>query len=469
MVERSTPDGVSAASSACGGWRSGQRNVIVVLPNLSVSPSLNRYLPLSRCSLTNVPLLDIPSSTRIQALAGPFEPRVQTRHLSIPAEHEIGGRLAPDRGVGQIGREREQLLPAIAVPEHQERSTRELGLDASLVLGLGIGGGVRRHLFIIYIYPCPVGVERVTGSRWRRVRHPERLGCGPNVSYQPRSSRTESRIGSNVGRYQVESVLGVGGMGVVYRASDPDGSPVALKLVKEEFALDETLLRRFRREANIAQTVGNPHVVPVLDTGEHDGLPYLVERLLEGGSLAHKLQEEGCLEVPAAVRICSQVADGLGALWAAGIVHRDVKPSNILLDGAQQAYITDFGLAKSSQGTALTRPGQALGSMDYMAPEQIRGETVTAATDIYALGCVVFECIQGRPPFADRQGIRALWAHLQDEPPDPVRDGLPPQFVPALKLALRKEPGERPATGLEYAQLLSAAAGIPPDALGPDP
>src|SRR5947209_19922403 len=119
------------------------------------------------------------------------------------------------------------------------------------------------------------------------------------------------------------------------------------------------------------------------------------------------------------VKVCDEVAAGLEALWAAGMVHRDVKPGNILLDQDGVAHLTDFGLAKDSQGSLLTLPGQALGSMDYMAPEQIRGEKVTAATDIYALGCVMWECLQGKPPFADRQGMRVLWAHLQDPPPDP--------------------------------------------------
>jgi serine/threonine-protein kinase len=145
------------------------------------------------------------------------------------------------------------------------------------------------------------------------------------------------------------------------------------------------------------------------------------------------------------------------------MVHRDVKPGNILLDHAGSAYITDFGLAKDSQGSVLTLPGQALGSMDYMAPEQIRGEQVTAATDVYALGCVMFECIEGRPPFADRQGMRVLWAHLQDEPPDPSagRNDLPPGFCETLKSALRKDPAERPESGTEYARSLSLVAGIP--------
>jgi serine/threonine protein kinase len=285
------------------------------------------------------------------------------------------------------------------------------------------------------------------------------------MSYKPRDFSPESRIGGRVGGYRIESVLGVGGMGIVYRASGPDNKQVAVKLIKEDFARDEIFLRRFRREARIAQTVSNPHVVPVLDTGEHDGLPYLAALFIEGGSLERKLERKGQLDVPTVVRICAQVADGLEALWAAGMVHRDIKPGNILLDSAENAYITDFGLAKDSQGTALTRPGQALGSMDYMAPEQIRGEQVTAATDIYALGCVMFECIEGRPPFADRAGMQILWAHLREEPPDPTRDDITLEFTRVLKVALRKQPSQRPSTSVEYARSLSQAAGIP-DALG---
>ena len=289
------------------------------------------------------------------------------------------------------------------------------------------------------------------------------------MSHQGPGPEADARIGTMVGVYRVDSLLGVGGMGTVYAATAPDGTQVALKVVKEDYARDETFRRRFQREARIAQTVRNPHVVPVLDTGEHDGIPYLAERFVEGGSLEQKLQREGRLDLPTTVRICAQVADGLEALWAAGMVHRDIKPGNILLDAADTAYITDFGLAKDSQGSVLTMPGQALGSMDYMAPEQIRGEQVTAATDIYALGCVMFECVQGHPPFADRQGMRVLWAHLQDEPPDPAgRDDIPPAFTQALKAALRKQAasssatGERPASSAEYARSLAQAAGIPP-------
>jgi serine/threonine-protein kinase len=204
-------------------------------------------------------------------------------------------------------------------------------------------------------------------------------------------------------------------------------------------------------------------VVPVRDTGEQGGLPYLAAQFIDGVALDRKLELEGRLDLAATVRICSQVANGLHALWEAGMVHRDVKPANILLDRTGKAYITDFGLAKLSDGTVLTRPGQPLGSIDYMPPEQIRGEPVTGAADTYSLGCVVFECIDGQPPFADRQGMRVLWAHLQDEPPDPSvkRGDLPVEFVRALKAALQKNPAERPSTSIDFARSLSRAAGIP--------
>ncbi|OAI39415.1 hypothetical protein AYO39_02915 [Actinobacteria bacterium SCGC AG-212-D09] len=283
------------------------------------------------------------------------------------------------------------------------------------------------------------------------------------MSDEPGRALRDDRVGTMFGEYRIDSLIGVGGMGKVYRATVGDDLQVALKVVKEDFARDETFRRRFRREARIAQSVRNPHVVPVRDTGEQDGLPYLAAQFIDGVALDRKLELEGQLDLAETVRICAQVANGLHALWEAGMVHRDVKPANILLDQAGKAYITDFGLAKLSDGTVLTRPGQPLGSIDYMPPEQIRGEPVTGAADTYSLGCVVFECIDGQPPFADRQGMRVLWAHLQDEPPDPDprRGDIPPEFIQALKAALRKNPAERPRTSIDYAHSLSRAAGIP--------
>jgi serine/threonine protein kinase len=268
-------------------------------------------------------------------------------------------------------------------------------------------------------------------------------------------------VGQRIGSWQVEALIAEGGMGRVYRARSTDGQEAALKLVKSDLAHDAVFRKRFELEASIAERVEHPHVVPVLDSGEHDGTPYLAQRLIRGGSLDDRLERDGALDIDFALRVCSEVASGLDALHAAGLFHRDVKPANILLDEAETAYITDFGLAKDSQGSLLTRPGQTLGSLDYMAPEQIRADEISAATDVYALGCVMYECVTGKPPYADRQGMRALWAHLQDEPPDATEDrpDLPQAFASELRRALAKDPAERPASASALAAALTSARG----------
>jgi serine/threonine protein kinase len=272
---------------------------------------------------------------------------------------------------------------------------------------------------------------------------------------------SDDLVGRSVGSWQIESLIAEGGMGRVYRARSSDGHEVALKLVKAELAKDRVFRKRFDREASIAQRISHPHVVPVLDTGEHEGVPYLAQRLMSGGSLDDKLERDGTLDAGLAVKVCREVASGLDALHAAGLFHRDVKPANILLDETLTAYITDFGLAKDTQGSLLTRPGQTLGSVDYMAPEQIRSDEISGATDVYALGCVMFECLAGQPPFADRQGMRVLWAHLQDEPPDLAasRPDLPQALSTAILSALEKDPADRPASAGEFAERVAQAHG----------
>src|SRR5262245_52635338 len=269
----------------------------------------------------------------------------------------------------------------------------------------------------------------------------------------------ELQPGQTFGPYTVEATLGVGGMGRVYKATGPDGT-VALKLVKEDIARDETFRRRFAREASIAQRVVHQHLVPVLDTGESDGVPYLTQRFIDSGTLADRLERQGRLAPSDALDALEQVAGALDALHAQGLFHRDIKPANILIDAHGDAYLTDFGLAKDSQGSLLTRPGQAVGSLDYMAPEQIHGEEVTAETDVYALACVAYECVTGAPPFADRQGMRVLWAHLQDEPTNPCEKApdLPRPLGDALLSGLAKDRGERSSSASEYISRLRSAA-----------
>ncbi len=269
------------------------------------------------------------------------------------------------------------------------------------------------------------------------------------------SAPSPLRAGEQVGPYTVVEPLGAGGVGDVYRATDPDGVEVALKMVKAEFADDATFLRRFEREARIAQQIRHDHVVPVLSTGEVHGVPYMAQKLVAGGTLAQRIEREGRLDVISTVVICQQVAKGLDALHEAGIIHRDVKPENILLEG-DTAYIADFGLVKDTRGTMLTAAGQALGTIDYISPEQIRGDDVTPATDVYALGCVAYACLAGAPPFADRRGMKVLWAHLQDPPPDPAAAApdVPAEVGHAVLLALAKDPVRRPRTPGMFGQLL---------------
>jgi serine/threonine protein kinase len=274
-----------------------------------------------------------------------------------------------------------------------------------------------------------------------------------------RSSPSEPRPGDAVGPYRIEQLLGEGGMGRVYRAVRADGQPVALKLVRGDFAGDDVYRRRFEREAHAATKVRHEHVVAVVDSGEHEGVPWIAQRYVGGGSLADRL-DSGPLELRTAVRVCTAVADGLDALHAEGIVHRDVKPGNILLDERGEALITDFGLAKHLGASVLTKEGQAVGSMDYMAPEQIRGADVSGRTDVYALGCVLYECIAGSPPFAHREGMGILWGHLQDAPADPAasRPDVPTDVSWAILTALEKEPERRPPTAIAYANMVRVAA-----------
>lgn len=279
------------------------------------------------------------------------------------------------------------------------------------------------------------------------------------MSRQADGTTRELTLGERVGHYLVEYMLGEGGMARVYCAMGPGETRVALKIVKGDVA-DETFRRRFDREARMAAKVEHPHVVAVLDAGESDGIPYMAQQFVRGGSLDERIQQEGPLGVDETVTLCGQIAAGLDALHEHDLVHRDLKPGNVLLDEEGNAYITDFGLAKDYALSVLTKAGQAVGSMDYMAPEQVRGHRVDATTDVYALGCVLCACLRGRPPFADREGMQILWAHLQDEPPDPGagREDVSADLSWAITRALEKDPERRPASAGAYARIVRFAA-----------
>jgi serine/threonine-protein kinase len=259
---------------------------------------------------------------------------------------------------------------------------------------------------------------------------------------------------TRVGEYEVECELGAGAVGVVYRARSRDGRTVALKVLHPTLAGDSEFRRRLAREFRVAQGLRDAHLVAVIDTGEEAGRPYLVCEYVAGGSLADRLRA-GPLTVAEMLRLVANVAAGLEALHRQGLVHRDLKPSNVLLRDDGSAALADFGLAKGAAYTALTRPGEVLGTLDYLAPELVRGGEATPASDIYALGCVAFECLAGRPPFADRSLLGVGTAHLADEPPDPPA---PPQVAWALLRALEKDPAGRPASATLYSNLLRVSA-----------
>src|SRR6476660_9714763 len=215
------------------------------------------------------------------------------------------------------------------------------------------------------------------------------------------SASTNSRIGSELAGYRLEALIGRGGMGVVYRARDLAlDRDVALKLLAPHLAEDLSFRERFLTESRVAASLEHPNVVPIHDAGEIDGQLYIVMRLVEGSDLKAVLRK-GPLEPARAVRVLEQIAGALDAAHARGLVHRDVKPSNVLLDEREHAYLADFGLSRYLGDAALPLgPAKSLGTADYVAPEQIRGEEANGRADLYSLGCLLYECVTGKPPFA---------------------------------------------------------------------
>jgi serine/threonine protein kinase len=279
----------------------------------------------------------------------------------------------------------------------------------------------------------------------------------------PRPSEPDPRTlqpGDAFGEYVVDEQLGEGGMGIVFRAIREDGAVVALKVLKPGLVADPNAARRFAREARAAGEVDHPHLIDVIEAGDVDGIGFLAMRYVAGRSLDDRIRDHGPLPLEDTTQIIAEIASALDALHAAGLVHRDVKPSNILLDAERGALLTDFGLAKRRDYSMLTAPGQMLGTLDYIAPELLRGSQPGPSADLYALGCVVFECLAGAPPFGGRSMFEVGMAHLGDPPPDPcaARDDASPALSPSVLAALAKRPEERPPTATAYAQLLIAAA-----------
>ena len=270
--------------------------------------------------------------------------------------------------------------------------------------------------------------------------------------------------GTPFGRYRLIELLGRGGMGEVWRAYDTvTDRVVAIKLLPAHFSDNEDFQRRFRREAHAAARLNTPHVVPIHDYGEIDGRLYVDMRLIEGRDLQTVLAD-GPLEPARAVRIIEGVALALHAAHEVGLLHRDVKPSNILLDDNDFAYLIDFGIARAVDETRMTKSGNATGTFQYIAPERLgtRAEE-DARADIYSLACVLYECLTGRPPFAGDTMAGLVAAHLNTPPPQPsaTQPNVPAQFDAVIAKGMAKEPDNRYGTTVELADAARDAMTVP--------
>ena len=274
----------------------------------------------------------------------------------------------------------------------------------------------------------------------------------------------ELAIGSTFAGHRIEAIAGRGGMGVVYRATDLTlDRPVALKLLVPSLARDPVFRARFERECRLAAALDHPNVVPIFHAGAERGTLYLTMRYIEGTDLRSLLDEEGRLEPSRAVPIVAQVAAALTEAHRHGLVHRDVKPANVLIatrEGDEHAFLTDFGITMDRVGTAnLTQTGFAVGTADYMAPEQAQGVDVDSRADIYALGCILYRALTGAVLYEKDSDVDKLWAHIHEPPPAllDLRPELPPALGDAVERALAKAPGDRQQTAGELAREALAA------------
>jgi YVTN family beta-propeller protein len=281
----------------------------------------------------------------------------------------------------------------------------------------------------------------------------------------------DPRLGTRLAGYRIQGLLGRGGMGVVYLAEqERPRRQVALKLLLDPATASEGFRTRFLRESELAAAIDHPNVLPVYDAGETDGVLWIAMRYVDGIDVAALLARDGPLAPEQALAIGGQVAGALDAAHTRGLVHRDVKPGNILLaveEGAvAHAYLADFGLTKRIGGArGLTVSGQVLGTIDYVAPEQVEGGPVDGLADQYSLGCVLFECLTGEVPFRRDTELAVLWAHVHDPPPEisDHRPDLPVALDEVIGRALAKAPGDRyPSCGALVAAAQAALAGAAP-------
>jgi serine/threonine protein kinase len=283
--------------------------------------------------------------------------------------------------------------------------------------------------------------------------------------------------GARIAGYLLEEQIGQGGMAVVFRAHDERlDRTVALKILAPALAADEAFRQRFIRESRAAAAVDDPHIIPVFEAGESGGVLFIAMRFVRGGDVRSMLGQFGPLPPGRVAEIISQVASALDAAHGHGLVHRDVKPANMLLDTRQgtgrpdHVYLSDFGLSKGSlQATGLTGSGMFLGTLDYIAPEQIEGRPVDGRADEYALGCAAYELITGSPPFQRDDAMAVMYAQLTEPPPAVTsrRPELPEAIDPVFARALAKQASDRYESCSEFAEALRHAFGIRPYDSGP--
>lgn len=281
--------------------------------------------------------------------------------------------------------------------------------------------------------------------------------------------RASGLIGKQIAGYRVERLIGRGGMAVVYCATDLRlERTVALKLIAPDRARDDVFRRRFTHESRVAARIDHPHIVPIFEAGETDGVLYIAMRYVSGLDLRGLLERDGPLPIATAIRIAAQVASALDAAHEHDLVHRDVKPGNILVtvgtdsEHPEHVYLTDFGLTKKSLAlTGITVEGEFVGTLGYMAPEQISGRPVDGRCDLYSLACVVYESLAGELPFERDDPQATLWAHQYHRPP-PLTEKRP-DMAPAVDVvmakALAKIPEDRYGTCLEFVAALRVATG----------
>jgi CHASE2 domain-containing sensor protein len=312
------------------------------------------------------------------------------------------------------------------------------------LLGLWSDSRERTRLRMMFAADAPAVVDRILGQREHRPIEPTAIVAG----------------------YRIDQVVGRGGMGVVYRASQLAlGRAVAIKLITPGRAEDPSFRERFKSESRIAASIEHANVIPVYEAGEDDGLLFIAMRLVDGLDLAQLLRRQGPLDPTRAAHMVAGLAGALDAAHARGLVHRDVKPANVLVtsEEPEHVYLTDFGVAKRlGEGSEVTGAGQWVGTLDYLAPEQIRGESIAAAADVYALTGLLYHSLTAQVPYPRDNDAAKLWAHVNGKPPAPsaVRTQLPTQLDLVIARGMAKDPGERFATASELALACERALGI---------